>query len=50
MHIGRLGVEIGRGRFVIEDLRIKGLTPECAPVAGRQTYQHVPDLGRVVGP
>ena len=31
MHIGRLGVEIGRGRFVLEDLRIEGLTPEARP-------------------
>ncbi len=31
MHIGRLGVELGRGRFVIEDLRINGLTPESRP-------------------
>ncbi|MGH9204632.1 MAG: hypothetical protein ACRD2A_25670, partial [Vicinamibacterales bacterium] len=26
MHIGRLGVEIGRGGFVLDDLRIEGLT------------------------
>ena len=31
MHIGRLGVEIGRGRFVVEDLRIEGVTPEARP-------------------
>jgi TamB, inner membrane protein subunit of TAM complex len=31
MHIGRLGVELGRGRFVIEDLRIEGLTAEARP-------------------
>ena len=31
MHIGRLGVQIGRGRFVIEDLRIEGLTPDARP-------------------
>jgi hypothetical protein len=31
MHIGRLGVHIARGRFVIEDLRIDGLTPESRP-------------------
>jgi len=31
MHIGRLGVELGRGRFVIEDLRIEGLTPDARP-------------------
>jgi hypothetical protein len=31
MHIGRLGVHIARGRFVIEDLRIEGLTPEARP-------------------
>ncbi len=37
LHIGRLGVEIGRGRFVVEDVRIDGLTPEARPwlVAGR---------------
>lgn len=31
MHIGRLGVHIARGRFVIEDLRIDGLTPDAHP-------------------
>jgi hypothetical protein len=31
MHIGRLGVELARGRFVLEDLRIEGLTPESRP-------------------
>jgi hypothetical protein len=31
MHIGRLGVLLGPGRFVIEDLRIEGLTPESRP-------------------
>ena len=31
MHIGRLGVQLGRGRFVIEDLRIDGLTPDARP-------------------
>ena len=31
MHIGRLSVHIARGRFVLEDLRIDGLTPEARP-------------------
>ncbi|MEW6321878.1 MAG: translocation/assembly module TamB domain-containing protein [Acidobacteriota bacterium] len=31
MTIGRLGVHIARGRFVIEDLHIAGLTPESPP-------------------
>src|SRR5574341_1290716 len=31
MHIGRLGVEIGRGRFVLENLVIEGLTPQARP-------------------
>jgi hypothetical protein len=31
MHIGRLGVNLGRGRFVVEDLRIEGLTPDSRP-------------------
>jgi hypothetical protein len=31
IHIGRLGVQLGRGRFVVEDLRIEGLTPEARP-------------------
>jgi hypothetical protein len=31
MHIGRLSVHIARGRFVIEDLRIDGLTPDARP-------------------
>ena len=37
MHIGKLSVHIARGRFVIEDLRIEGLTPEARPwlTAGR---------------
>lgn len=37
VHIGRLGVNIGRGRLVIEDLVVDGLTPAHDPwlVAGR---------------
>ncbi len=31
VHIGRLGVELARGRFFVEDLRIDGLTPEARP-------------------
>jgi hypothetical protein len=31
MHIGRLGVHIASGEFVVEDLRIDGLTPEAPP-------------------
>jgi hypothetical protein len=31
MHIGRLGVQIARGEFVIEDLRIDGLTLDAPP-------------------
>jgi hypothetical protein len=31
MHIGRLAIHLGRGRFLIEDLRIEGLTPESRP-------------------
>ena len=31
MHIGRLGIHLARGRFVVEDLRIEGLTPEARP-------------------
>jgi translocation and assembly module TamB len=31
MHIGRLGVRIVPGRFVVEDLRIEGLTPDARP-------------------
>jgi hypothetical protein len=31
MHIGRLSIHIARGRFVVEDLRIEGLTPEARP-------------------
>jgi hypothetical protein len=31
MHIGQLSVRIFRGQFVIEDLRIEGLTPEARP-------------------
>src|SRR5215510_6212879 len=29
--IGRLGVQIGRGRFVVEDLRIDGMFPNEPP-------------------
>ena len=31
MHIGKLGVRLAPGRFVIEDLRIEGLTPDARP-------------------
>ena len=31
MTIGRLGVHIGSGRFVVEDLRIDGMTPDEPP-------------------
>jgi hypothetical protein len=31
MHIGRLSLHIARGRFVVEDLRIEGLSPEARP-------------------
>ncbi len=31
MHIGRLAIHVGRGRFLVEDLRIDGLTPESRP-------------------
>ena len=31
MTIGRLGVHLGRGRFVVEDLRIDGMYPNEPP-------------------
>lgn len=31
MTIGRLGVRIGAGRFVVENLRVAGLTPDARP-------------------
>jgi hypothetical protein len=31
LHIGRLSVRLARGRFVIDDLRIDGLTPDARP-------------------
>jgi hypothetical protein len=31
MTIGRLGIRLGAGRFVVENLRIDGLTPESRP-------------------
>ena len=31
MHIGKLGVRLAPGRFVVEDLRIEGLTPDARP-------------------
>jgi TamB, inner membrane protein subunit of TAM complex len=37
LHIGRLGIQIARGRFVVEGLRIEGRTPNDVPffTAGR---------------
>jgi hypothetical protein len=31
MHIGSLSVQLGRGRFVVGDLRVEGLTPDARP-------------------
>ncbi len=31
LHIGRLGIQIARGRFIVEDLRIDGLAPKDTP-------------------
>lgn len=31
LHIGRLGIKIAQGRFVVEDLRIEGLKPADTP-------------------
>jgi hypothetical protein len=31
LHLGRLGIQIGRGRFVVEDVRIEGLKKSDAP-------------------
>jgi len=31
LHIGRLGIQIARGRFIVEDLQIEGLKPGDAP-------------------
>lgn len=31
LHIGRLGIQIARGRFIVEDLRIDGLEPKDTP-------------------
>ncbi len=31
LHLGRLGIQIARGRFIVEDLRIEGRTPRDAP-------------------
>jgi hypothetical protein len=37
LHLGRLGLQIALGRFVVEDMRIEGRTPEDVPffTAGR---------------
>lgn len=37
LHIGRLGIQIAQGRFIVEDLRIDGVKPSDAPFffAGR---------------
>ncbi len=37
VHIGRLGLNLGRGTLVVEDLRVEGLTPAHDPwlIAGR---------------
>ena len=43
MHIGRLSVHLWRGRFVVEDLRIEGLTPESRPfLVARRIYVSMP--------
>ncbi|RPJ54474.1 MAG: hypothetical protein EHM24_31735, partial [Acidobacteria bacterium] len=31
LHIGRLGIHLARGRFVVENLRIEGITPDDKP-------------------
>ncbi|MGE3274156.1 MAG: translocation/assembly module TamB domain-containing protein [Vicinamibacterales bacterium] len=31
MHIGRLGIHLASGRFVVEDLVVEGLTPDARP-------------------
>ncbi len=50
MHIGRLGVQLGRGRFVIEDLVIDGMRPGRGSLARRQAHRGVAHLGRAVPP
>ena len=47
LHIGRLGVQLGRGRFVIEDLVIDGMRPGRGSLARRQARRGVPHLGRL---
>lgn len=31
LHLGRLGIQIARGRFIVEDVRIEGRTPKDVP-------------------
>ncbi len=43
LHIGRLDVELARGRFVARDVRIEGLTPESTPfLTASRVYLTVP--------
>ena len=43
MHIGRLSVHLWRGRFLVEDLRIEGLTPESRPfLVAKRIYVSMP--------
>jgi hypothetical protein len=37
LHLGRLGIQIARGRFVVEDLRIEGLKKSDAPFLAAKT-------------
>ena len=52
LHIGRLGLNLGRGRLVLEDLRVDGLTPAHDPwlVAGAgRVVDHLADAARAAG-
>jgi len=39
LHLGRLGIQIARGRFVVEDVRIEGLKKSDAPFFAARTIK-----------
>ncbi len=39
LHVGRLGIQIARGRFIVEDVRIEGLKKSDAPFFAAKTIK-----------
>ena len=50
MHIGRLGVRLFNGKFVLEDFVIEGLVPDRSPVPDREAHRRVAHVGCDVPP